>query len=85
MAWQLGPDSTYRMYVVFKDGNVLYRYSYCWRHRYSKQKDPEKGLQGLRALVQKYGANAEVAVIYENKYGTKDGAVVERYAEGIKQ
>ncbi len=85
MTWKLGQDSAYRLYAVFKDGNTVYRYSYDWRHRYSKTKDPERGLQGLRNLIRTYGANAEVAIIYENKYGTKDGAVVERYIEGVKQ
>lgn len=85
MGWKLGPDSAYRLYAKFKDGNKVYRYSYDWKHRYSKHKDPAKGLEGLRTLVQKYGANAEIAYIYENIYGTKNGPVVEFYIEGVKQ
>lgn len=85
MTWKLGQDSAYRLFAKFKDGNKVYRYSYDWRHRYSKTKDPALGLEGLRDLVRTYGTNAEVAVIYENKYGTRDGAEVERYIEGIKQ
>lgn len=85
MAWKLGTDSTYRLFAKFKDGKKVYRYSYDWKHRYSKIKDPIKGLNGLRDLVRDYGANAEVAIIYENIYGTNDGPELERYIEGIKQ
>lgn len=85
MTWKLGPDSAYRLFAKFKDGKKVYRYSYDWKHRYSKVKDPQMGLDGLRDLVQDYGSNAEIAVIYENIYGTTNGAEIERYIEGIKQ
>ena len=85
MAWELGKDSSYKLIARFNDGNVATRYSLDWKHKYSKNYDPDLGLAGLRKLISKYGSNSWKACIYENKYGSKDGKELERYYFGIKQ
>lgn len=84
MAWKLGQDSTYKLFAKFKDGNKVYRYSFDWKHKLSKIHDPALGLSKLRDLVRDYGANAEIAIIYENIHGTKKGKEIERYENGYK-
>ena len=79
--WKLKTDSSTKMIVWFKDGNVRTFYSLDWKHRLSKQKDREMGLARFRKKIQQYGSLADGIEIYE-----KDtGICIEKYYEGVRQ
>lgn len=85
MAWKLGRDSFHKMIVWFADGNRRTRYSIDWRHSLSKQRDPQIGFNRYYKKIHEWGERAVTIEIYVNVYGTKDGALVEKYSKGIKQ
>ena len=85
MNWKLGHDSFHKLIVWFVDGNTRTRYSIDWRHRLSKQKDPQIGLNRFYKRIREWGDRAETVEIYVNEYGTRNGKVIERYHKGIKQ
>jgi len=84
MAWELKKDSSHKLIAWFNDGNSVTRYSLDWKHKYSKNYDPDLGLAKLRDLVNDYGTNARIACIYEYTYGRNDGKEIEKYSHGIK-
>lgn len=85
MSWKLGQDSAYKLIVWFIDGNVRTLYSIDWRHKFSKQKDAQLGLNRYYKKIQEWGNRAETVEIYINNYGSKSGDLIERYHQGIKQ
>ncbi len=85
MNWKLGRDSFHKLIVWFADGNTRTRYSIDWKHKYSKTRDPQIGLNRLYKMIAEWGAKAKTVEIYKNEYGTKSGEVIERYFNGIKQ
>lgn len=85
MAWKLGRDSFHKMIVWFVDGKIITRYSIDWRHSLSKQRDPQIGFNRYYEKIHKWGERAATIEIYVNIYGTKNGALVEKYSKGIKK
>ena len=79
--WKLIRDSSSKMIVWFKDGNVRTLHSIDWRSRYSKVRDKETGLARLRKKVADYGANAENVEIYDRS--TRQ--LIEKYHRGVIQ
>jgi len=82
--WKLGMDSYHKLIVWFADGNTRTIYSIDWKSKFSHNRDAELGLQRLRKCIARWGHLALVVEIYENSYGTRNGAVIERYEQGIK-
>ncbi len=67
--WKLARDSYSKMVVYFKDGNTRTLWSIDWRHRYSKQRDRQTGVNRLRKKITEYGSRADVAIIYDKATG----------------
>lgn len=82
MAWKLREDSFTVCRVEWIDGNKGTFYSLDWVHRYSKNRDREKGLRGLRNLIAKWGSNVKIAGIFEND--GKKTEPFELYQQGTK-
>ena len=85
MTFKLGRDSYHKMIVEFVDGNERTRYSIDWRHSYSRERDPQIGFDRLYKLLREWGHRVKTAKIYVNEYGTKNGRLVEKYINGVKQ
>ncbi len=79
--WKLGDDSSMKMIVWFKDGNVRTMYSIDWKHKFSKQKDPTLGLERFRKLVKKYGILAGTIAVYDKA----TGELLEKYYQGERK
>ena len=77
-AWRLKTDSLSKAVVHFKDGNTITFYSYDWKHRYSKRKDQQLGLNRLDKMVQSFGTSAGLTTIYDMTTHEK----LARYYEG---
>lgn len=82
MAWKLGQDSFTVCRVKWIDGKKGTFFSYDWVHRFSKHRDREKGIRGLRKLIADWGARAEIAGIFEND--GKKTKPFEYYEHGTK-
>lgn len=82
--FKLGKDSYHKLIVWFVDGNTRTRYSIDWRHRYSKTRDPQTGLNRFYKRIAVWGSRAQVVEIYVNNYGSNTGRKVERYEGGMK-
>ncbi len=76
--WKLGKDSATKMIVWFKDGNVRTMYSIDWKHKYSKQKDRQLGLQRFHKKIKEYGVLAGTIDIYDKESGN----LLARFFEG---
>ncbi|WP_010180402.1 hypothetical protein [Aquimarina agarilytica] len=76
--WKLGEDSSMKMIVWFKDGNVRTMYSIDWKHKFSKQKDQQLGMQRFKKLIKKYGVLAGTIAIYDKQ----SGEVLAKFYEG---
>lgn len=83
MAWKLGQDSFHKLIVWFADGNIRTWYSIDWRHKHSKNKDPQLGLNRFRKKINEWGNRAKTVEIYKNEIG-KNGEVIEKYSYGTK-
>jgi hypothetical protein len=81
MAWKLIKDSHYKCVVYFADGNTRTLFSIDWTHQFSKNRDPQLGLNRLRKRINFYGPKAKTAIIYIKDNGEE----LERYYDGIKQ
>ena len=79
--WKLGQDSSTKMIVWFKDGNVRTMYSIDWKHRLSKTKSKATGLQRFRKKIEEYGSLARTIEIYDKATGLR----MARFHEGIEQ
>ena len=78
--WKLGRDSHSKMIVWFKDGNIRTLYSIDWRHRYSRIRDKQIGLERYRKKIEEYGSLASVIEIYD----LSTGSLIGKYYEGIR-
>jgi len=79
--WKLGKDSSTKMIVWFKDGNVRTMYSIDWKHKLSKTKDKETGLMRFRKKIKEYGPLAGTIEIYDKATGAR----IEKYYGGVAQ
>lgn len=79
--WQLRKDSATKMVVWFKDGNVRLMYSIDWKHKLSKTKDKQLGLDRFRRKIKAYGPKAGVIEIYEKTTGQR----LYKFYEGLEQ
>lgn len=79
--WKIGQDSYSKCVVYFKDGNTRSFYSLDWVHQYAGTRDRALGLSRLRRLIQRYGSQAYIAMIYDNT----SQALIESYKDGILQ
>ena len=82
--YKLGKDSFHKLIVWFVDGNARTRYSIDWKHRFSKTRDPQIGLNRFYKRIAVWGSQAQVVEIYVNNYGSKTGKKIERYEGGMK-
>ena len=76
--WKLGRDSFSKMICWFKDGNIRTMFSIDWRHRYSKIRDREIGLERFKKKITEYGTKANTIEIYDKATRKKIG----KYYEG---
>ncbi len=76
--WKMGRDSFSKMICWFKDGNIRTMFSLDWRHRYSRRRDRQIGLDRFHKKITEYGARAGVVEIYDKQTQEKIG----RYFEG---
>lgn len=79
--WKLGQDSATKMIVWFKDGNVRTMYSIDWKHKFSKSKSKELGLQRFRKKIKEYGALAGTIEVYDKVTGLR----IAKFYEGIEK
>ncbi len=79
--WKLGRDSFSKLLLYFKDGNARTFYSLDWRHRYSKERNKELGLQRLRKIIEKHKAKIKTALIYD----VQSGSEVVKHGEAPKE
>lgn len=79
--WKLQKDSATKMVIWFKDGNVRLFYSIDWRHKLSKTKDKQLGLNRFRRKIKEYGTKAGVIEIYEKETGQR----LYKFIEGVEQ
>ncbi len=77
--WKLGQDSFTKMIVWFKDGNVRTMYSIDWKHKLSKTRNKETGLERFRKKIKQYGPLAGTIEIYDKETGLR----IEKYYQGI--
>ena len=78
--WKLIRDSFSKLIVWFKDGNIRTFYSIDWKHRYSKQRDRNIGMQRLHKMVTGWGNKAEGAEIYDKA----TGKLIAKFYEGTE-
>lgn len=76
--WKLKRDSFSKLLIWFKDGNRHTFYSIDWKHRYSKQRDRNIGMQRLRKLVADWASKSDGAAIYD----TTTGKLIVKFYEG---
>ena len=78
--WKLGRDSYSKMIVWFKDGNIRTMFSIDWRHRYSKRRDKQIGLDRYKKKIAEYGALAGTIEVYDKA----SGKLIHKYYEGVE-
>ena len=78
--WKLGRDSYSKMIVWFSDGNIRTMFSIDWRHRYSRQRDRQIGIQRYQKKIAEYGSRARSIEVYD-KFS---GKLIYKYHEGIE-
>lgn len=78
--WKLGRDSFSKMICWFKDGNIRTMFSIDWRHRYSKIRDSNIGLERFKKKIAEYGSKADTIEVYDKATGKKIG----KYYEGVE-
>ena len=79
--WKLGSDSFTKMIVWFKDGNVRTMYSIDWRHKLSRTRSRETGLERFRKKIKQYGPLAGTIEIYDKATGQR----IAKFYEGIEK
>lgn len=79
--WKLGQDSFTKMIVWFKDGNVRTMYSIDWKHKLSRTRNRETGLERFHKKIKQYGPLAGTIEIYDKATGQR----IARYYEGIQK
>ena len=79
--WKLGQDSFTKMIVWFKDGNVRTMYSIDWRHKLSRTRSKETGLERFRKKIKQYGPLAGTIEIYDKASGQR----IAKFYEGIEK
>jgi hypothetical protein len=80
MEWKLINDSFTYAHFFFKDGNIRKFYSIDWKHKKSKSRDRQIGINRLRVLIAKHAPFTECAIIYENNGSNQ---IIEKYEHGI--
>lgn len=78
--WEIGRDSYSKCCVWFVDGNIRTFYSMDWSYTSARYRDRELGMQRLRKAIQRWGAKATCAIIYD----LINDKELERYEYGTK-
>ncbi len=75
--WKIGRNSFSKMICWFRDGNIRTMFSIDWKHKFSKSRDRNIGLNRFDKKIKEYGTKAQTIEVYDKESGKRIGKFIQ--------